>query len=55
MPNWELISTPSSRLDEFVVSIAEVQCQYYLGFIDSSMFYGMLNVFFDMACIDINE
>ena len=55
MPNWELISTPPNSLDEFVVSVAEVQCNYYLGLIDAGMFYGMLNVFFDLACIDINE
>ena len=54
MPNWELISTPPSSLDEFVISVAEVQCQYYLGFIDASMFYGMLNVFFDLAWFDAN-
>ena len=55
MPNWELISTPPSSLDEFVISVAEVQCQYYLGFIDVSMFYGMLNVFFDLAWQDVNN
>ena len=55
MPNWELISTPPISLDEFVVSVAEVQREYYLGRIDAGMFYGMLNVFFDMACLEIDE
>ena len=55
MPNWELISKPPSNVDEFVLSIAELQCQYFLGIVDSSMFYGLLNVFFDLAWADANE
>jgi len=52
MPNWELISTPPSNVDEFVLSIAELQCQYFLGIVDSSMFYWLLDMFFDIAWYD---